>query len=72
LTPSAKHNLTSVDAAVGVFCPIAAYVVVALISIWWIVPFRRKEIPQEPPALKVGQTPASKPQEESGEEPNAQ
>lgn len=29
-------------ACLGGFCPIAAYIAVALVSVWWIIPIKKK------------------------------
>lgn len=40
-------------ACLGGFCPIAAFIAVAVVSGWWIVPIRKKGATEEVPALEV-------------------
>ena len=39
----ASLSIYSLAAGLGGFCPVAAFVVVALVSLWWVVPQKKKE-----------------------------
>ena len=38
----ASLSIYSLAAGLGGFCPIAAFVAVALVSLWWVIPYKKK------------------------------
>lgn len=52
-------------AGVGGFCPIAAFITVAIVSLWWIVPHKKKAASALPEAETSSKADAEQPSEEA-------